>query len=99
MLYGTQPRAMNTVAVGCARVGESSLTSVPSESNDHETAAVLTPFHTFVVTVTCFAISRYGLPDSPLLNTRVGSTKTGTPNPPAVVVPSDIARDSCRSKA
>src|SRR4249919_1625289 len=88
------PRAMWTSTDGCARVGELSVADAASVWNAHVTPAEETPFHWFVLTVTCFAIDRNGFVDSCAVRMMLGSMNTGIPNPPAVVVQSPIARNS-----
>src|SRR2546423_8464510 len=85
---------MNTSTLGCARVGEASETTEASASNDHVTPADETPFHLLVFTSTCRARVRNGLSVSCAVKMIDGSMKTGIPKPPAVVVPSDMARYS-----
>src|SRR6266581_9393481 len=88
------PRAMCTSTVGCARVGELSVVAAASVWNAQVTPALDTPFHWFVLTVTCLAIARNGFPDSCAVRMIDGSMNTGIPNPPAVVVQSPRARNS-----
>src|SRR6266705_1295208 len=88
------PRAMWTSTDGCASVGELSVAAAASVWNAQVTPALLTPFHWFVLTVTCLAICRYGFPDSCAVKIIEGSINTGIPNPPAEPVQSPRARNS-----
>src|SRR6266540_89096 len=88
------PRAMCTDTLGCARVGELSVAGAASVWNAHVTPADETPFHVFVLMVTCRARVRNGFPLPCAVMMIDGSMNTGIPNPPAVVVTSPIARNS-----
>src|SRR4051794_8504294 len=91
------PRARNTDTDGCARVGASSDTALASESYDQVIPAEETPFHLLVVIVSIRAIRSSGASAAPEVKMIVLSISTGTPNPPAVVVPSEAARLDSRS--
>jgi hypothetical protein len=81
-----KPLAICTLTVGCAKVGELSAVTAPSVWNAHVTPALLTPRQTVVVTVAVRASWRIGAIE-PCADWMIdGSTKTGMPNPPAVVV-------------
>jgi hypothetical protein len=66
---------MCTDTVGCARVGELSVAAAASVWNAHETPADETPFHVFVLTVTCLAMLRNGLSLPCAVRMMLGSMK------------------------
>src|SRR5678815_2173486 len=72
----------------------SSLTSAASASNDHDGATDETPFQIWLVICSTREIRKSGISAAPEVRMIVGSITTGTPKPPAVVVPSDAARCS-----
>src|SRR6185437_12346892 len=86
------PRAMKTVTVGWARVGELSVVAAASAWKAQVTPADETPFQMLVLTVTCLAISRKGFLVPCAVRIIEGSMKIGIPKPPAEVGDSAAAR-------